>query len=154
MQSSSMEFVNELLSKNDFNNKKEKPMEDEVEVYRISPDIGKYYETAEFTRKTGKYKLNNEQYFTKKDNIKYVGKSIQHNFSGFGDNAEHWEIFENDNGLLIKVEYTYEGTTCFKEVESLQDQFQFKRDVKNDYDEYFHTPISSSSSSLSHKSSS
>lgn len=133
-------FNSEINIKNkyinfDIQNKIEQGKDDEEEVYRITPIIGRYYETAEYTRKTGKYLLNTEQYFTKKDNIKYVGKLIQHEHSGFGDNAEHWEVFENDEGFITKIEYTYEGTTCFREVESIQDIFKFKRESLDIYDE-------------------
>jgi len=80
----------------------------ETEVYRLTPEEGKYYEYAECTRKAGKYP--NERYYTTKP-LQYVGKFIKHNSVGYGDNADHWATFEN--GV---VHYSYEGNTCFKEV--------------------------------------
>ena len=84
----------------------------EIEVYRITPEVGKCYETAEYTRKTGKYP--NEKYFTM-NTPKYVGKFVKTEQYGMGDGAKIFSVF-NDNGNLKTVAYTYEGTTCFREV--------------------------------------
>jgi hypothetical protein len=82
----------------------------EVEVFRISPTPGNTYMTATYTRRTGIWP--NEQFYTTNP-LKYVGKHLRHEKAGYGDNANHWDVFEG--GV---VEYTYEGTTCFKEVKT------------------------------------
>jgi len=94
-----------------------KEQEQEKEVYRISPEIGKYYVTTFYTRKTGSYLQKNEKYYTTNELI-YVGKCIEHGSDGgFGDNAEYWEIFENDEGKKEIIEYDYEGKRVFILVE-------------------------------------
>jgi hypothetical protein len=88
-------------------------IQEEVEVYRLEPKMGKYYETAEYTKKTGTWGERNERYFTK--NVpRYVGKFIRIERSGYGDGGRVWAIFD-DNGKQVQVEYTYEGTTSFRE---------------------------------------
>jgi len=88
--------------------------EQEIEVYRSSLEIGKYYETAEYTKKTGSWGERNEKYFTTVNKLNYVGKYIKTERSGWGDNFRVWSIFD-DNGKIINVDYNYEGTTCFRE---------------------------------------
>lgn len=85
----------------------------EVEVYRAILEVGKYYETAEYTRKTGTWGQRNEKYFTT-NNLIYVGRYIKTERSGWGDGSRVWSVFD-DNGKIINVEYNYEGTTCFRE---------------------------------------
>jgi hypothetical protein len=88
----------------------------ETEVFRLRKLVpGKYYETAEYTRKTGSYGMQNEKYYTTNP-LRYVGKYVKTERVGWGDGGRGWEIFEKD-GQKIEVEYTYEGTTCFREVE-------------------------------------
>lgn len=48
----------------------------EVEVFRTEPTVGKYYETAEYTRKTGSWGERNERYFTT-NTPRYVGQFIK-----------------------------------------------------------------------------
>lgn len=84
----------------------------EIEVFRLTPIPGKYYETALHTRSVGRYP--DTKYYTTNIPI-YVGKFIKHISTGYGDSAQHYDIF-NDNGKEIIVQYTYEGTTCFREV--------------------------------------
>jgi len=84
----------------------------ETEVYRITPEKGKYYETAIYTRKVGRWP--NEKYYTTKP-LRYVGEFIKHHQTGYGDGAQHWDIYMN-NGKEERVDYEYEGTTCFREV--------------------------------------
>jgi len=85
----------------------------EVEVFRISPEPGYYYETAEYTRSEGTYKEKNERFYTK--NPIYVGKFIRHEIYGYGDGATHIDIFE-DNGKEIQVKHSYNCKTSFRKV--------------------------------------
>jgi hypothetical protein len=85
----------------------------EIEVYRITPQVGKHYETAEYTRKVGKWP--NEKYFTT-NTPTYVGKFVKTEQFGLGDGAQIFSVF-NNNGNLETVAYTYEGTTCFRALE-------------------------------------
>lgn len=123
--------------------------QEEIEVFRFSPEIGRYYETAEYTRREKNHIMKTSKYFAKKENVKYLGKCIEHCSDGYGDNAIYWDLFENNEGVVTKVEYSYEGYTSFREVQSIQDIYQFKRenigdinydvedheDVKNNYEE-------------------
>jgi hypothetical protein len=86
---------------------------EEVEVYRLDPKAGKYYETAEYTRKTGTWGEHNERYYTKNP-PRYVGLFLRTERSGYGDSGRVWSIFD-DNGKQVQVEYSYEGTTSFRE---------------------------------------
>jgi hypothetical protein len=106
--------------------------QEEVEVFRFTPEIGKYYETAEYTRIEKNQIMKTRRYFANKEDVKYVGKCIKHCSEGYGDNAEYWDLFENDEGVVIRVEYSYEGFTSFREVQSIQDIYQFKREIKDD----------------------
>ena len=87
--------------------------EREIEVYRCKLEVGKYYETAHYTKKTGTWGQRNEKYFTTNKLI-YVGKYVKTERSGWGDGGRVWEVFD-DNGEKKIVEYNYEGTTCFRE---------------------------------------
>ena len=84
-----------------------------IEVFRLKPIENKYYETTTYTHKTGQFP--NEKYYTI-NKLRYVGKFIRHESCGYRDNAIHWDIFDN-NGNEEIVNYTYEGTTCFIEVQ-------------------------------------
>jgi hypothetical protein len=76
------------------------------------PPSGKYYETANYIRREGRYP--SERYFTTIPPT-YVGKYIRHEQYGYGDGGRHYAIFDN-SGVEITVTYNYEGTTCFREV--------------------------------------
>jgi hypothetical protein len=82
-----------------------------TEMFRISPEVGKCYETAEYTSTTGKWP--NNRYFTTNP-VRYVGEFVRHVSEGYRDNASHTDIFLLD-GKEVFVHYTYEGTTCFRE---------------------------------------
>jgi hypothetical protein len=82
-------------------------------VFRLSPEKGKYYEYAEYTERVGVWPENH--YFTTNP-LRYVGKHIQHYQEGGGDGADHWDILEDAAGNTVRIDYTYEGTTCFREV--------------------------------------
>ena len=90
--------------------------EEEIEVFRLTPELNKYYETALLTRKEGKYP--NEKYYTT-NTLRYVGMFIVQMRLGFGDGTQVIDIFENQHNEKVKVYYTYEGTTAFKEVQPL-----------------------------------
>ena len=85
----------------------------EVEVFRLTPIVGKYYEKTTYTRKTGNFP--NEKYYSTNE-LKYVGKFIK--LEGFGerDGRFYYAIFEMDREI-INVSFDYEGTVCFREVE-------------------------------------
>ena len=100
-------------------NKKIKPQPKinpaEIEIFRITPMPEKLYETACYTRRTGVFP--NEKYFT--TNIpRFVGKFIKHYQIGYGDGAIHYDIFEKD-GHKERVDYSYDGTTCYREYDPL-----------------------------------
>ena len=82
-----------------------------IEVFRISPIVGKKYETATYTSCTGTWP--HQKYYA--TNVTYVGEFISHGSEGSRDNAIHWDTFLLD-GKYNQVFYTYEGTTCFREV--------------------------------------
>lgn len=91
----------------------------EVEVFRLTPELGKCYSTAEYTRKTGIY-YNDEvhigpdsQFFTTKP-LRYVGRFLRTERYGSGDGRTTTSFFD-DNGTINRVDYTYEGTTSFVE---------------------------------------
>ena len=90
--------------------------EEEIEVFRLTPELNKYYETALLTRKEGKYP--NEKYYTT-NTRRYVGKFIVQMRLGFGDGTQVIDIFENQHNEKVNVYYTYEGTTAFREVQPL-----------------------------------
>ena len=93
-----------------------KSREEEEEVFRLTPELNKYYETALLTRKEGKYP--NEKYYTT-NTPRYVGKFIVQMRLGFGDGKQVIDIFENQHNENVNVYYTYEGTTAFREVQPL-----------------------------------
>ena len=88
----------------------------ETQVYRLTPEAGKYYETAEYTRRKGRWP--NVVYYTT-NKMQYVGKFVKHLQFGYHDSAIHIDIFDN-NGEEIQLHYTYEGTTSFREVEKVE----------------------------------
>jgi hypothetical protein len=85
----------------------------ETEVFRIKPVVNKCYEHAEYTRKEGRYP--NERFFT---NVspRYVGEFIRQERGGYGDNSWTTDYFRDLNGSEVAVNYSYESTTCFREV--------------------------------------
>jgi len=85
----------------------------EIEVFRMDPQVGKCYEHIEATRSVyvgqGNYRYFSENQPT------YVGKFLRKEQFGQGNLAEYYSFFDN-NGKENKIEYSYEGYTCFKEV--------------------------------------
>ena len=99
---------------NNYNNVKTKTTNknidtNECEVFRITPEEGKYYKTTTYTN------MKNNKYFSTNE-LRYVGKYLRHASCGFRDAAEHYAIFDK-YGVEEIVKYTYEGTTCFVEVD-------------------------------------
>lgn len=88
----------------------------EIEVFRITPEIGKCYEHVEATREQGRWP--NERYFTT-NTPRYVGRFIKQVQKGFGDNSSIRDYFQDNNGNEQIVDYSYEGKTCFREVPCL-----------------------------------
>ena len=86
----------------------------EIEVFRLKPEVGKYYETAVYTRKTGSWSNADERYYTTNP-LLYVGKFVKTIQYGYGDNVTSTGIFDN-NGVEQCIDYTTDGTTCFIEV--------------------------------------
>ena len=86
---------------------------EEIKVFRLKPQEGKYYKTTEYTRKEGIWPY--EHYYSTKK-LKYVGKFIRHEQFGYGDSMSCYDIFD-DNGKNVVVQYTYEGTTSYVEVD-------------------------------------
>jgi hypothetical protein len=88
-----------------------------TEVFRMVPKEGKYYKTAKYTER------RNNKYYTTND-LNYVGKYIRHVAGGgYGDNQEHYALFEKDS-VESYLQYDYDGMTCFVEVEQIIiDQF-------------------------------
>ena len=87
-------------------------MNNEIEVYRISPQEGKYYYHAEYDRQEGRYP--NSRYFVSPKNIKYVGLFIKEVRQGYGDGGSCTAYFSL-NGQEVLVHYSYEGRTSFVE---------------------------------------
>ena len=87
----------------------------EVEVFRITPEVGKCYEHIEATRSVEAKQGPDHRYFSTKQRS-YVGKFVKNVKEGSGNGIEHFAIFD-DNGKENKIQYSYKGFTCFIEVE-------------------------------------
>lgn len=84
----------------------------EVEVFRITPQVGKCYQHVEATRDD--YIQGKRRYFST-NTPRYVGVFLRHEQYGQRNGADHYDFFD-DNGTENKVTYSYEGMTCFIEV--------------------------------------
>ena len=84
------------------------PTAGEVAVYRISPEVGKYYMHAESTRT-----YDHSIHFTTNDS-KYVGMFVRQERYGSGDGSEIYACFIC-NGVEEKIQYSYRCNTCFIE---------------------------------------
>jgi hypothetical protein len=89
----------------------------EVEVFRITPQVGKCYEHIEATRVeyVGKKGDLQSKYYSKNQPA-YVGKFLRMETYGERDGSDTYAYFD-DNGKKNTVKYSYEGMTCFTEVE-------------------------------------
>ena len=86
-----------------------------TEVFRLSPSdlkTDKYYLFATYTRKEGKWP--NVKYFTSNE-LRYVGKFVRCETWGYGDGSGAAAYFDKGDGVIERIEYDYEGTTCFLE---------------------------------------
>jgi len=83
-----------------------------TEVFRLTPILGKCYMYAEATSRQGSYPTH--KYFTTNE-LHYVGVFKEHLQYGYHDNAIHIGVFDN-YGTEVRVNYSYEGNTCFIEV--------------------------------------
>jgi len=89
--------------------------EDEEEVFRdVDPIVGRCYDHVEATRREGIYP--NIRYFAPTLNRVNVGRFIREERRGFGDSQQIYAIFADNNGQERRVQYSYEGNTCFIEV--------------------------------------
>ena len=86
----------------------------EIEVFRISPEVGKCYEYVEATRSVY-LGGGNHRYFSRNKPV-YVGTFVRQVRYGYGNGGEVHAIF-NKGGEEITVKYSYEGYTCFIEVD-------------------------------------
>jgi hypothetical protein len=83
--------------------------ESETEVFRLSTfHTNKCYAFALSTRTAGSWP--NERFYTTHP-LSHLGKYIRRESRGSGDGAKITEIFEDG-----RIDYNYEGTTCFVEV--------------------------------------
>jgi len=75
-------------------------------VYRIEPQVGKFYHYSEATMQIG------HLYFA--DSTQYVGQYVGYTQVGFGDGEQITYCF-NKNGENIMILLSYEGKSCFVE---------------------------------------
>jgi hypothetical protein len=85
---------------------------DEIEMFRLTPQVDSHYEHAILTRKEGNYP--DTKYYTV-NTPRFVGKFIKQISYGYGDGKQVMDYFD-DNGKENIVYYTYEGTTSYREV--------------------------------------
>lgn len=84
-----------------------------TEVFRVIKfDKDKCYEFALKTNTEGMWP--NEKHYTEHP-LQYLGKYTHSEFWGSGDGRTGAEYFD-DNGKKTRIEYDYEGRTCFREV--------------------------------------
>jgi hypothetical protein len=85
----------------------------EIEVFRITPEEGKCYEHIEATR--SQYIGNGNRRYFSRNAPRYVGKYIKTLRYGYGDGGSVIAVFQ-DGPTENRVDYSYEGNTCFIEV--------------------------------------
>ena len=85
----------------------------EIEVFRITPVEGNCYEHIEATR-SQYIGGGNHRYFSR-NAPRYVGKYIKTLRYGYGDGGSVIAVFQ-DGLTENRVDYSYEGNTCFIEV--------------------------------------
>ena len=85
------------------------------EVFRIIQfDKNKFYEYAMKTKTEGRWP--NEKHYTTNKLI-FLGKYKESiTWGNFGDGRGGCEIFIDDDGKEKRINYDYEGNTCFREI--------------------------------------
>lgn len=85
----------------------------EVEVFRICKfDKNKNYYFALYTRKKGTYP--DKEYYYTTNKLQFLGRYIKSEKWGWHDGSGTAEYFDN-NKNITRIEYDYDGKTCFKE---------------------------------------
>jgi len=90
-------------------------MAGEKEVFRISPGKDKCYKHVEATRSVYVGAPLYHRYYSTKEPV-YVGRHIKTVRDGYGDGSSTTAHFSR-NGKNVEVPYSYEGNTCFEEVD-------------------------------------
>ena len=88
--------------------------DNEKEVFRIIPVLGRYYKWAESTISMGTGV--DERRFAPVENIIYVGKLVKTETGGLRDGSWRRDTFRQHNGEEAMVNWSYLGNTCFIEV--------------------------------------
>lgn len=88
--------------------------DEEEEVFRIEPVVGRCYDHVEATRREGRYP--NTRYFAPTLNRVNVGRFVREERRGFGDGQQIYAIFVDNNGQERRVQYSNGGNTCFIEI--------------------------------------
>jgi hypothetical protein len=99
---------------------KNPPRKNEVQTFRLTPTVGKYYEYVLATRsvvapincQTNDYERH--IYYTTYQ-YTYVGRFVSGHSQGYGDGGTYYEIYD-DNGTERRIDYDYYGMTCLREV--------------------------------------
>lgn len=87
----------------------------ETEVFRLTPEIGKCYEHAEATRR--EYIGGGQSRYYTTNEPKYVGEFMKTLRYGYGDGGTVISHFLDSKTVTEnKVDYSYAGDTCFREV--------------------------------------
>ena len=84
---------------------------EEIQVFRLLLQEGRYYKTTILTREVGKWP--NKKYYST-NQLKYVGKFVKNILYGYHDDTELVSVFDN-NGIEEYVRYADDGTTSFVE---------------------------------------
>jgi hypothetical protein len=97
-----------------------KIMSEETRVFRLTSEDfnkSKCYAFALMTRRVGSFP--NEKYYTTNP-LQYLGKHIRSEEWGSRDQHSGAETFDN-HGKETRIGYDYDGLTCFREVQCLDD---------------------------------
>uniref|UniRef100_A0A6C0DRG9 Uncharacterized protein n=1 Tax=viral metagenome TaxID=1070528 RepID=A0A6C0DRG9_9ZZZZ len=117
----------------------EAPPTNEIEVYRLDLEKGKYYETTTCTRIEGNWFT--AKYYTTNP-MRYVGEFVEHYRLGWnGGIKAHGGIFIN-NGKEERIFYRYDNKTCFREVLPRGLPNIVKEDLLKKYEEISMKPLS------------
>jgi len=99
----------------------------EIEVFRITPTIGKNYYAILATTRTvwdndipAPWGKGNNRYYAPANHKRYMGTFISSHSYGSGDGKVYMEIYIK-NGKRIELKYDYDGKTCLIEVDKAPD---------------------------------